>query len=100
MPIRPLLLQYHTRPMSRVKYNRDGDLIVASSVDQNISLINAENGNRIGTYHGHEGAVKDVDISRDSQLIVSGGSDSRVCFFDVASGETIYTLKCGGKYRE
>lgn len=96
MPMRPLLLQYHTRPITQVKYNRDGDLIVSSSNDGNISLIKAETGDRIGTYHGHEGAVKSVDISRDSSMIVSGGADSRICFFETKTGHAIYTLMSGG----
>lgn len=94
--MRPLLLQYHTRPVTQVKYNRDGDLIVSSSNDGNICLIRSETGDRIGSYHGHEGAVKDVDISRDSSMIVSGGADSRVCFFETRSGQAIYTLMSGG----
>lgn len=96
MPMRPLVLQYHKRPVASIKYNRDGDLIASASTDQTISLIKEETGERIGTFHGHEGAVKSIDFSRDSSMLVSAGMDSRVCFFEVKTGEVIFTLLCGG----
>jgi len=75
-----------------------GDLIVACSNDSdgNVILISAETGCRIGTFHGHDGAVKDVDICRDSSLVVSAGTDSKICFFETRTGKLIFPLNCGG----
>lgn len=95
--MRPLLLQYHTRPLRVVKYNRDGDLIITCSDDGLVNLIRADSGVRIGSYNGHKGAsVKCCDINLDSTMVASGGADSYVCFYEAETGEKIFGFDHGG----
>ena len=63
MPIRPILLKGHSRPLTRVKFNRDGDLLFTCGKDHKPNVWYAENGERLGTYNGHNGAVFDCDVN-------------------------------------
>jgi translation initiation factor 3 subunit I len=54
---RPILLQGHTRSLTMVRYNREGDLLFSSSKDPTPTVWYTHNGERLGTYDGHTGAV-------------------------------------------
>jgi len=94
--VKPLLLQYHSRPVTCVRFNRDGDLFLSASNDGRTCLIRTDTGERIGTYEGHEGAVKSCDINADSTMVVTAGADSKVVFYHARNGEVIYELLHGG----
>ena len=53
----------HERPLTFLKYNRDGDLLFSCAKDHNPTVWFADNGERLGTYRGHNGAVWSCDIS-------------------------------------
>jgi translation initiation factor 3 subunit I len=64
------LLKGHERSITKVIYNRDGDLIFTASKDDKPSLWYSDSGERIGTYIGHGGAVWDIDVN-GNQLVKS-----------------------------
>ena len=72
--MRPILLKGHERPLTFIKYNADGDLIVTCAKDHHPTLWYAENGNRVGTYIGHNGAVWTADMTKDSKTLRNGQS--------------------------
>ena len=61
--VRPLIIQGHERPLTMVKYNREGDLLVTAAKDHRPCLWYADNGERIGTFDGHSGTVWCVDFN-------------------------------------
>ena len=61
--IRQIMVKAHTRPLTMVKYNREGDLLLTTGKDHTPSIYYADNGERIGTYDGHNGTVWCVDIN-------------------------------------
>lgn len=79
-----------------VKVNRDGDLLLTTGKDGVISLGYIDNGERIGTYDGHNGAVYAADITLDCQYLVSAGADGALMFWEVMTGEVIHKVKHGG----
>lgn len=81
--MKPLSLQGHTRPLTRVRINYDGDLLFTAGKDKEISVWYLENGERLGTYSGHNGVVWDIDISYDTKTIVSACADPsvKVCYW-------------------
>ncbi|CAD7941321.1 unnamed protein product [Amoebophrya sp. A120] len=93
---KPFLLQYHSRPLTCVRFNRDGDFFISSANDGRCCLIRTETGERIGTYEGHDGAIKSCDIDAESSMVVTAGADSRVVFYDAQTGDVIYSLNHGG----
>jgi len=89
--MRPILLSGHERALTQVKYNRDGDLIFSCAKDQQICVWFSHNGERLGTYHGHVGAIWTVDIDPTSTLLASGSADNTIRLWDVKSGKCLKT---------
>ena len=61
--IRQIMVKAHTRPLTMVKYNREGDLLFTTGKDHTPSIYYADNGERIGTYDGHNGTVWCIDVN-------------------------------------
>lgn len=115
---RPILLHGHIRSLTRVKYNREGDLIFSVSKDNKPNVWFAHNGERLGSYHGHNGTVWDLDIScmlitvlasqhsthiehiiwcyrslqftDDSKRLLTGSADSSARLWDVQTGKELF----------
>jgi translation initiation factor 3 subunit I len=47
------------------------------------------NGERLGTYNGHQGAVWTVDVSPNTTLLATGSADNTVRLWNVKSGECV-----------
>eukprot|EP00392_Amoebophrya_sp_AT5.2_P001024 g1026.t1 len=94
--VKPYLLQYHSRPMTDLRFNRDGDFFISSANDGRCCLIRTETGERVGTYEGHDGAIKSCDVDAETTMVVTAGADSRVVFYDAMAGDVIYSLNHGG----
>ena len=75
--MRPLLLKGHERSITDLKYNREGDLLWTTSKHPQFAVWYASNGERLGTYDGHTGAVWSVDI--DSKYSVANA----ICLFNI-----------------
>lgn len=88
--MRPLLLKGHERPLTFLKYNLEGDLLLSCAKDKRTTLWYAGSGERVGTYVGHNGAVWSCDISRDSERLVTASADQSVKLWNVQSGEEVY----------
>ncbi|KIM93051.1 hypothetical protein OIDMADRAFT_107011 [Oidiodendron maius Zn] len=87
--MRPILLQGHERALTQIRYNRDGDIIFSTAKDQHICAWFAHNGERLGTYHGHQGALWTVDVDPTSTIIASGAADNTVRLWDIKSGKCL-----------
>ena len=74
--VRPIILQGHERPLTMVKYNREGDLLFTAAKDHRPCVWYADNGERLGTFEGHSGTVWAIDRScRDSLIGCVGHID-------------------------
>ncbi|KAK4407317.1 Eukaryotic translation initiation factor 3 subunit I [Sesamum angolense] len=90
--MRPILMKGHERPLTFLKYSRDGDLLFSCAKDHNPTVWFADNGERLGTYRGHNGAVWSCDISRDSTRLITGSADQTAKIWDVKTGTPLYTF--------
>ncbi|TPX48040.1 hypothetical protein SeMB42_g02502 [Synchytrium endobioticum] len=88
--MRPILLQGHTRPLTRIKYNRDGDLLFTVSKDNKANVWYSHTGERLGSFNGHNGTIWDIDISYDSQRLLTGSADSTCRMWDVSTGKELF----------
>ena len=61
---RPLMLHGHERAITQIKYNKEGDLLFSVAKDHKPTVWFSANGERLGTYNGHGGAVWCVDVNR------------------------------------
>lgn len=91
--MRPLLLKGHERPLTRVKFNREGDLLFTTSMDKAPTVWNGSTGERIGTYRGHNGAVQDIDITWNTERLVTGSGDNSAILWDAAKAEVLHTWR-------
>ena len=58
------MLHGHERAVTQIRYNHDGDLLFSVAKDNKPTVWLSENGERLGTYNGHNGAVWCVDVTR------------------------------------
>lgn len=90
--MRPILLKGHERSITMVKYNREGDLIFTCAKDHKPTLWYSKNGERIGTYDGHNGAVWACGVSEDSEYLMTGSADTTAKLWKVETGELLFTF--------
>lgn len=89
--MRPILLQGHERSLNQIKYNREGDLLFSVAKDKVVCAWFTSNGERLGTYTGHQGAIWTVDVSPDSTLLATGAADNAIKLWNVHTGECVKT---------
>jgi translation initiation factor 3 subunit I len=85
--VRAFALYGHTRPVKKIRFNRDGDMFFTCGDDK---LMNAWDldGNRIGVYYG-TGACKSFAISYNTEFIVGAFSTEGVEVFDALTGKSV-----------
>lgn len=86
---KPLMLQGHERAITQIKYNREGDLLFSSAKDVTPNVWYSLNGERLGTYNGHTGAVWCIDVDWKTSKFLSGAADNTLRLWDVATGNVI-----------
>ncbi|KAK4194580.1 putative eukaryotic translation initiation factor 3 [Triangularia verruculosa] len=89
--MRPVLLAGHERALTQIKYNREGDLLFSTAKDQHICAWFAHNGERLGTYQGHQGAIWTVDVDPTSTILASGSADNTIRLWEVKTGKLLKT---------
>ncbi|KAJ3367088.1 hypothetical protein AMAG_01945 [Allomyces macrogynus ATCC 38327] len=89
--MRPIVCQGHTRPLTRVRYNRDGDLMFSAGKDAKFNVWSSATGELIGSYDGHTGVVWDIDVDANTTRTMSGSADSSARLWDARSGKCLYT---------
>lgn len=89
--MKPLLLSGHVRSVQKVKFNREGDLLISTAKDKEPSIWWTINGERLGTLVGHQGVVWCADFDWKTQNIVTGSGDFSARIWDCSTGKE--TLK-------
>ena len=59
-------------PLTFVKYNAEGDLLVTCAKDHTPNLWYSDDGERIGTFSGHNGAVWTCDLTGALPTLCTG----------------------------
>jgi len=86
------MLQGHSRAITQIKYNREGDLIFSAAKDASPCLWYSANGERVGTFDGHTGAVWCHDVDWKTERFLSGGGDMTIRIWDVETGNALSVL--------
>ncbi|KAK2732861.1 translation initiation factor eIF3 subunit [Onygenales sp. PD_40] len=87
--MRPILLQGHERSINQVKFNSDGDLLFSVAKDKVACAWFSANGERLGTYTGHQGALWTIDVSPNSVLLATGAADNTIRLWNTRTGECV-----------
>ncbi|XP_065356145.1 eukaryotic translation initiation factor 3 subunit I [Calliphora vicina] len=97
--MRPLMLQGHERSITQIKYNREGDLLFSCSKDQKPNVWWSINGERLGTYDGHQGAVWCLDVDWTTSKLITGSGDMTTKIWDVEHGTVTASLPAKSSVR-
>ncbi|KAH0542057.1 translation initiation factor eIF3 subunit [Glutinoglossum americanum] len=89
--MRPILLQGHERSLTQIKYTKDGDILFSTAKDHVVCAWFSANGERLGTYHGHQGALWTVDVDPSTTLLATGAADNTIRLWDVRMGKCLKT---------
>ncbi|XP_065333112.1 eukaryotic translation initiation factor 3 subunit I [Cloeon dipterum] len=84
--MKPLMLHGHERAITQIKYNREGDLLFSSAKDHSPNVWYSLNGERLGTFNGHSGAVWTLDIDWQTRFFMSGAADFTLRIWDCSTG--------------
>lgn len=79
--------------MTHLQFNREGDLLFSSAKDNKVSVWYTDNGERLGTYNQHNGAVWHVDVNRNSTLLLTAGADACAKLWDVETGVELFNFE-------
>lgn len=77
-------LTLHTRPISKVRFSYEDDIIFGCSLDSVVSMWD-KTGKLKGTFEGHKGAVTCMDQNKD--FLLTGGSDLTAILWDINTGK-------------
>jgi len=84
--MKPLMLHGHERSITQIKYNREGDLLFSCAKDPQPNVWYSINGERLGTFTGHGGAVWCIDVNWDTTKVLTGSADNTCRLWDCATG--------------
>jgi len=91
----------HTDLITCVAFPANGDheLLVSGSRDKTLRLWSRRNQNAqlVHTFDGHTTWVESVAISPDARFLASGGNDSMVYLWSVATHDLIHNFSCDGQ---
>ncbi|ORZ40290.1 WD40-repeat-containing domain protein [Catenaria anguillulae PL171] len=87
--MRPIILGGHERPLTRVKYNRDGDLMFSAGKDARFNVWSTTDGELLGSYDGHSGVIYDFDVNPESTRLISGSADLTARLWDARTGKVL-----------
>ncbi|TFK13461.1 carbonic anhydrase 4 [Platysternon megacephalum] len=96
---KPILLQGHERSITQIKYNREGDLLFTVAKDPIVNVWYSINGERLGTYSGHTGAVWCVDADWDTRHVLTGSADNSCRLWDCETGKQLALVKTNSAVR-
>ncbi|KAJ8273085.1 hypothetical protein GJAV_G00097230 [Gymnothorax javanicus] len=97
--MKPILLQGHERSITQIKYNREGDLLFSAAKDTVVNVWYSVNGERLGTYNGHTGAVWCVDVDWDTKNVLTGSADNSCRLWDCETGKQLALLETSSAVR-
>ncbi len=94
-----MVMKGHERNITRVIFNRDGDLLFSAASDKTPTVWDTETGERLGTYNGHSGSITDMSVSWNSKRLITASGDCQVKLWDVQTGEELLTYTHSGPVR-
>lgn len=93
------MLHGHERAITQIKYNREGDLLFSSSKDNKPNVWYSLNGERLGTFNGHQGAVWCIDVDWTTTRFLSGAGDNTLKVWDCETGREIGNIVTNSSVR-
>lgn len=96
---KPIMLHGHERAITQIKYNREGDLLFSASKDSKPNVWYSLNGERLGTFNGHQGAVWCIDVDWMTSRCITGAGDNTLKIWDCQTGKEIGNISTNSSVR-
>lgn len=82
------------QPVTSVSFTKDGQCVLASTLDDTIRLMDKDSGELLNEFTGHINKDYKVDscLSSSDAQVVSGSEDGRICFWDLVEAKIVHTL--------
>lgn len=97
--MKPLILHGHERSITQIKYNREGDLLFSASKDSKPNVWYSLNGERLGSFNGHQGVVWCIDVDWTTTKFMSGAGDNTCKLWDCETGKEIGNIPSNSSVR-
>ena len=68
-------------------FNQSGDLLFSAGKDSVPNMWRSHNGERVGSFHGHEGVVWTMAVSGDSEKLITGSGDNTARIWTINGGK-------------
>jgi len=91
----PLICSGHSRPVPDLHYSpvtEDGFFIISACLDGKPMIRNGENGDWIGTFLGHKGAVWCARLDATASVALTGSADYTAKLWNAATGDELRTF--------
>lgn len=95
MSMQPIYLTGHARPVLKVQFNYDGDLLFTCSDDKTVCMYNTKMLERVGLFQIYD-SCKSIDVSKDSKLLFATAVTKGIKIFDVQNGDEIAMIEVPG----
>jgi len=93
------MLHGHARPVTWITWNRDGNLLFTCGKDKMCSVWSFPDGECLGSYEGHSGAVWACSVTADSSWLVTGGADQNVIVWEARTSRELARIGLAGVCR-
>ncbi|XP_017773651.1 PREDICTED: eukaryotic translation initiation factor 3 subunit I [Nicrophorus vespilloides] len=97
--MKPIMLHGHERAITQIKYNREGDLLFSASKGNKPNVWYSLNGERLGTFNGHQGAIWCIDVDWMTSKFMSGAGDNSLKLWDCQTGKEIASISTNSSVR-
>jgi len=95
MSMQPIYLTGHARPVQKVQFNYDGDLLFTCSDDKTVCMYNTVNLERVGLFQIND-SCKSIDVTKDSKLLLATATTKGVKVFDTKNGDLLAEMMMPG----
>uniref|UniRef100_A0A6B2G6C7 Serine-threonine kinase receptor-associated protein n=1 Tax=Myxobolus squamalis TaxID=59785 RepID=A0A6B2G6C7_MYXSQ len=87
-----------TRPITRIRYNIDGDLLFVSGKEHTIFSWRGSDFEPFCSYSGHKGAINDIYVQDDSKKLISASADSSLAIWDTETCKVLHRMNEKGSF--
>merc|ERR1719203_2185756 len=92
-------LRGHERPVTMITWNRDCNLLFTCGKDKIVCVWSFPEGEQLGTYTGHQGAVWACSVTADSRWLVTSGADRLVIVWEARTSRELARVELPGVVR-
>eukprot|EP01080_Neovahlkampfia_damariscottae_P008396 gene8396-221_t len=92
--MRPLILTGHIKPISSIKFSKEGDLLFASGKDKIATVWYTKDGKLLGSF-SNKGAVNCLDVNDETTRLVTAVATGDVNIWDIQTGKLIVSMYFG-----